>query len=150
MSVAALVGLTACGGGGTLGGGAAATYVGYANELNDFLDGGLEFNAAPNGVGKANYQGVMMVATDLNPAGGSSATGYLGEANIEMNFASGTFTGTANQFLDIDINTVTGRPEGYNNGPNADGTVVSTNVMFTATGVSRSDFNPEFSGFIDG
>ena len=152
VSAAALLGLAACGGGDGGIGGPAATFGALANETSDRLDGtGVFITAAPVGTGNPTYSGVMFVAEDLDPAGGTSSSGYLGDIDITADFAGGTISGTADGFFDTVINTVTGKPTGFNTGPNPDGTVVSAGVGFTATGINASpSFNPDFTGTIDG
>ncbi|MBT8415175.1 MAG: hypothetical protein KJO30_12680, partial [Boseongicola sp.] len=152
VSVAALVGLTACGGGGGSTAIGSAEYGALANEVSSRLDlNGVFGTEAPPATGNPTYSGVMLVAVDLDPSGGASTSGYLGEIDITANFSSGVMTGEADGFFDVVISSSTGKPTGFNTGSNPDGTVVSTDVGFTATGLNTSpSFNPDFSGTIDG
>lgn len=153
VSAAALLGLAACGGGGGTLGGPAATYGLLANEVSSRLDGtGVLITAAPTGTGNPTYSGVMLVAVDIDPGDGDPASnsGYLGEIDITADFGTGSISGTADGFFDVDIDTATGKPIGFNTGSNPDGTVVSSGVGFTASGIDSSpSFNPDFSGTID-
>ncbi|NNL18889.1 MAG: hypothetical protein HKP37_09140 [Boseongicola sp.] len=147
-SVAALLGLAACGGGGgSLGGGGFAT---VATEYNTLFPGGVIITSAPDNTGNPTYEGVMLVASDLDPADGTSASGYLGTVEITMNFATDEFSGTGSSFYDTDLDTTTGAPIGVNTGPNPDGTIVSSGVTFVDNSATAARFYPTFDGIIDG
>lgn len=144
VSVAALLGLAACGGGaGNLGGGFSALDQEYDNLFAAIPIG------SSTGTGTVNYEGVMFVATSLIP-GAASADGYLGSADMSMNFNTGAFTGTADGFYLVSIDNATGTPSGILTTVNPDGSVSSTNVAFSDAGIVGTSFTPVFSGSING
>ncbi|SMX24355.1 hypothetical protein [Boseongicola aestuarii] len=146
VSVAALVGLTACGGGGDggIGGG-----FGSLDQKYDTLFNDLPANSSV-GTNIVDFSGVMFVATDLDPSGGTSDSGYLGSADMSMNFTSGMFTGSATGFYLVSIDTVTGEPNGFLTTVNPDGSVSSIDVEFNDSGIAGAGFTPAFGGSING
>jgi hypothetical protein len=117
VSVAALVGLTACGGGGgNLGGGTTfsglnADYDALQNSANQVANL-FATNPLPTGASSnVGFEGVMLLAEDLDPAGGgTSSTGYLGKATLLVDFDGGTVDGSAGDFFVVNLDTNTGDP----------------------------------------
>ena len=147
VSVAALVGLTACGGGGGTLGGPSPEFLALDQAYDNL------FLSVPTGSGlpsgNATYSGVILLASELQPGSASNA-GYLGEASATWTLATGDFEGEATNFFYVSIDTATGRPNGIRTNFSPDGAVVSTNVEFDDLNVVAAGFTPTFGGTING
>jgi hypothetical protein len=125
VSAAALVGLTACGGGG-------AGNLSNPIDLSDFpnasygdldtavnyltgyrvSDSLIEADLPDTPTSDLNYYGVMVLGDELDP-GAASVTGYVGQVELSVNFDNQLISGSATNFYETEIDKDTGNPSGY-------------------------------------
>ena len=165
ISVAALLGLAACGGGGAgnLGGNVDLSDFPNASygELDSATDRLVSYSRtleATSFSGTATYYGVILMAGDLDPRVGDatgpgvSSEGVIGQVELMADFTdvspSGyTVDGTATNFYQTGINT-SGSFEGNPNGSSSG--ALGGSLTLSATGVTGNFFNLSASGTVDG
>ena len=147
ISSAALIALSACSGGGV---------VGVDLNAGDADFDGLDIEtdrlksylmSPPTAVlptmNVVNYDGVILMGDDLDPAGGVSATGYLGQVDIDVDFSVGarSIDGTAGNFYAANLDAL-GDP---------DSEIGSVAGALTLTGgdFATNDFNFDVDGTVD-
>ena len=150
VSVAALVGLTACGGGGDsgLGGGAAATFFQLDQDYDRLLPANPGTTAPALGSGVVQFSGIMLVGDDLNPST-PAPNAYFGRVAITMDFDNNDFDGSATDFVYVTL-AGTPFPTGLDTSEGVGGAVTSEDVKFVDPNVTSPVFSPVFSGTING
>ena len=149
ISSAALLALTACGGGGDGG-------TGVDLDAGDASFGGLVaeterltsyFDSTPTASlptsETVNYDGVILMGDDLDPSGGVSPTGYLGQVDITVTFAAtASLAGTASNFFEANLDSA--------GDPDSEVSAVSGGLTFSGSGITGNNFAFTADGTVDG
>jgi len=145
--------LTACGGGGDLGNPIDLSVPGASySDLDEAADFLTSYRTTPNATsfsGTASYNGVMLMAEDLDPrlgdaTPGVSSEGIVGQVELTADFTSAnasgyTVSGSATNFYQTGIETsgtFQGNPDGTTTTPGG----LSGTVNLSATGVTGNFF----------
>jgi len=159
VSVAALAGLTACGGGGAGNLGNPVDLSNFPNASYGDLDTAADFlnsysdsaNATSFPSTTATYYGVILMAEDLDPSLadstlGVSTQGVIGQVELIADFSdpSGVdIDGTATNFYQTNIN-LSGNPDGSTTG------ALSGTLVLSATGLTDNFFELSAVGTVAG
>jgi hypothetical protein len=149
VSVAALVGLTACGGGaGNLAG--AGDFVALDQRFDQLFLANPILNApALPSTGTPRFTGIMLVGDDLSTGGSVGRNAYLGSITVDADFVNGTVSGDAQDFIYVTIDS-NFNPTGIDTSFSPDGSVSSSGAGFDENALTGVVFSPEFRGLING